>query len=191
MKTWEPEGMRATDTVSVDRFIQGMQRRERWRLALLSLFAFNAVAAAAFSLHVWWTRDLAAGFLAPALLVEVISVCLLALLWHRTNQRRRFGRASTATNREFIAATAAETRRAIREQRLLMGVTAAVLTPLFAWSVWTQVGAGRMDGGDALSIAGLYVVCLSVVLGTAWSRLRSRLYPRLRHLAGLEADLHS
>lgn len=178
-----------SEGLSVDRFVRKMQRRETLRLVLMSFFLFNAVGAAVFSAWIWMTQELAPGFLGPALLVEAISLALLAMLWRRTNRMRRLGRVSAATTSRFVVTALEETRRAMREQRLVAGAVGLVLTPSFLLAGWRLVEDGRMATGDLASVAILYAVGLAVVLGVSWHRLRRDLGPRERVLQRLNSEL--
>lgn len=178
----------ALDDRAVERFIGRMQRRETWYLVLLSFFLINAVAAIVFGAYVAATHGTAPGFLAPAIVVEVVSLGLIAMLWRRANRMRRLGRASALPMRDFLASALDETRAAIRERKLLVGVVLLVLTPLFLLSLYRLVRQGAMTGGDAVWMLCLYLACLAVVVGVSWDRLRRRLGPQATALARLRDE---
>lgn len=173
------------DSVSVERFIGKMRRREAWHLALLTVFLANALGAAVFSVYVWATHRLAAGFLGPAILVEVVSLGLIAMLWHRTNRLRRLGQASALPTRQFLETALEETRVAIRERWVVIAVTLGVLTPLFLLAERRLVADGAMAVQDAIGLGCLYLVGLAVVVGVSWDRVRRLLRPQSRALRQL------
>lgn len=172
------EGNTLLDQESVERFIGRMRRRETAYLALLTFFLANALGAALFSAYVWASHELATGFLGPAIVAEGVSLGLIAMLWRRTNRFRRLGRASASPTRQFLETTLSETRSAIRERRLVIGVVLGLLTPLFLLAEWQLVADGAMNYQDAIGMACLYAVCLAVVVGVSWDKLRRQLHPR-------------
>lgn len=177
------------DSASVERFIGRMRRRETLHLALLTFFLTNALGAAVFSVYVWATHRLAAGFHGPAILVEVVSLGLIAMLWHRTNWLRRLGQASALPTRQFLETALEETRVAIREQWVVIAVTLGLLTPLFLLAERRLVADGAMALQDAIGLGCLYMVGLAVVVGVSWDRVRRLLRPQSRALRQLLGQL--
>jgi len=176
------------DPAAIDRLIGQMRRRAALRLALLSLFLFNAVAVGAFTLYLSWITTPSPGFLLPALVTEGLSLALLAFLWRGSRRRRRLARDSTRPASEFLGTLLAETRAALRERRILMLGATFALTPLFLLATANLAGGGKMSMRDGLFAVMFYAISLAVILGLSWRRMQ-QLRPRAREIGLMLSDL--
>ncbi|HYP09272.1 MAG TPA: hypothetical protein VER03_23815 [Bryobacteraceae bacterium] len=162
--------------------MQKLARSARGKHIVMSICAFNAIAAMALTVYVLlFRRPVDGAELASALLLQTFLTVAVVVLRRRQQKRRDALRAATLSVRDSAEAAFASVTGEMRDIGLLFWAAAAVL-PMLALCVWQLMSSGKMTTKAALSFG---LVCVVIIAGNAaiqWRRYHHSLAPQRERL---------